>query len=184
MLCYLGGLSTWQCIDETLDLVYDLIALDRKYFFCFYTGDKELSKYKSKIDKLEGHILIQALTPQNIIQYMSVIDVGIVLRTNSLVNINSSPTKTAEYLASGAMVITTQYAGDAPLIVKRSGCGLVLENERVDRASLLKADKFIKKYMEAYNTNSSAAKKYVFKERRWIDNEIKLKNIYENLLNR
>lgn len=182
VLCYLGGLSIWQCIDETLDLVQNLLKLDERYFFCFYTGDKDLAKYTSKINKLKGHILIQSLNHRNIRQYMSIIDVGIVLRTNSLVNINSSPTKTAEYLASGAMVITTQYAGDAPMIVENSGCGIVLKNERIGSSEVLEIDSYIKKYVASYDVNSNMAKKYAFQERGWMSNELKLKELYNSLI--
>lgn len=182
VLCYLGGLSGWQCIDETLDCMTGLLSMDHRYFCCLYTADPNVSKYKAKIEKLKGNILVNPLNHQNIAQYMSVIDVGFVLRTDSLVNMNASPTKTSEYMAAGAMVVTTIYAGDAPQIVKESGCGIVLDDEIINVTKLRQIDRCIKDYISSYDVNSLHAKQYIFETRRWAGNEMKLKEIYNSVL--
>lgn len=42
VLCYLGGLHKWQCIEETLDIFIRLLKKDPRYFLCLYTnGDRK-----------------------------------------------------------------------------------------------------------------------------------------------
>ena len=57
-------------------------------------------------------------------------------------NINASPTKIAEYMAVGAMVIATKYSGDAKVLVEDSGYGMILDeienisSEMIDELNL------------------------------------------------
>jgi glycosyltransferase involved in cell wall biosynthesis len=124
----------------------------------------------------------KSLKSTEVAYYLSMIDAGFVLRKNSLVNINSSPTKSSEYLAAGAMIITTQYAGDSPELVRKSGCGVVLEDVRaLTKNELQELDSKITAYVEDYSLNAHKAKEYVFKNRSWSFNEEKLKMLYAEI---
>ena len=115
--------------------------------------------------------------------YLSVIDAGFVLRKNSKVNTNASPTKTAEYLAVGAMVIATPFAGDAPELISDSGCGVILDSLSPTDESLQKLDEQIVKYVRHYSENSKRAKDYIYAHRAWLQNELQLKSLYEDVFN-
>ncbi len=180
VLCYSGAFRVWQCISETLEVVIRLRKLNPAYFLCIYTND-DTGPYKEKLDQLSGHYLIKGLKRTEVPAFLSMADAGFVLRANSLVNINSSPTKTSEYLAAGMMVITTQYAGDAPMQIKESGCGVVLPSLEITDRDIELLDKEICAYVMNYKEISERAKKYVFSNRVWASNEEKLKALYSEL---
>ena len=104
------------------------------------------------------------------------------LRHNSLVNINASPTKIAEYMAVGAMVIATKYSGDAKVLVEDSGYGMILDEiENISSEMIDELNLKIHSYKENKENASATIKNYIFKSRLWHANEIKLKSLYSNI---
>lgn len=180
VLCYSGGLHTWQCIAETLDLIIRLRKRNPAYFLCMFTND-DIMPYAEQLQELEGHYIVKGLKREEVPAYLSMIDVGFVLRDNSLVNINSSPTKTSEYFAAGAMVVATRYAGDAPDLIRGCGYGVVLNGLFVSEEELEALDNGILSYAKDYLRCSSRVKDFVFANRVWSSNEEKLKALYESL---
>ena len=181
VLCYLGGLQKWQCVEETLDLFLRLKEKDNRYFFCIYTND-DLTPFTPKLDLLGNDCLCMSLQYEQVPLYLSIIDAGFVLRHNSLVNINASPTKIAEYMAVGAMVIATKYSGDAQTLVEDSGYGMILDEiENIPSEVVDELDMKIHSYKENKVNASAIIKDYVFKNRLWYANEIKLKSLYSNI---
>lgn len=180
VLCYSGGLHKWQCIEETLELAKRLMQINSRYYFCFFTKDN-IASFKEKLEQLGESYMVKGLNFEDIPVYLSMIDIGFLLRRNSLVNINSSPTKTAEYMAAGAMIITTQYAGDAPELIRQSGYGIILDEPDINDKQLMELNTRIEKYLENYEVESQKAKNYVFKNRTWSFNEQKLKELYQDI---
>jgi glycosyltransferase involved in cell wall biosynthesis len=178
VLCYLGGTHRWQCIEETLDLFIRLRQLDSRYFLCIYTNG-DLSPFMNRLNLLTGNYLCKGLPYKKVPLFLSIVDAGFVLRQKSLVNINASPTKTAEYLASGAMVVATKYSGDAPVLIQESGCGFLLDGVQPSDNELMALHKRILSYMESREIYASKARAYAFNERVWISNERKLAELYE-----
>lgn len=180
VLCYSGAFRVWQCIEETLDVVIRLRKLNPAYYLCIFTND-EIAPYKAQLDSLEGNYMVKGLKRSEVPAYLSMTDAGFVLRADSLVNINSSPTKTSEYLAAGAMVIATRYAGDAPKQIEGSGCGVVFNDLSISDEEIRTLDQRLREYVRNYATESVRAKAYVFKHRVWASNEKKLKDLYREL---
>ena len=180
ILCYSGGLHVWQCISETLDLVIKLRKINPAYFLCLYTNDS-IEPYKDQLKQLEGSYLIKSLKHQEVPSHLLLTDVGFVLRAESLVNINSSPTKTSEYLAAGMMVVATQYAGDVPQLVNESGCGFILDNPQIKEQELKILNEKIVQFMSEREEQADKARNYVFKNRVWSANETLLKRLYSDL---
>ena len=50
VLCYLGGLQKWQCVEETLDIFLRLKKKDDRYFLCIYTNDDLISNLHSSFN--------------------------------------------------------------------------------------------------------------------------------------
>ena len=180
VLCYSGGLYVWQCIDETIRLIKFLIQKNPRYYFCLYTCD-DTRDVEKKLKPIEGSYMIRSLTKEEVPAYLSIIDVGFVLRENNLVNINASPTKTAEYLAAGAMVVASQYAGDAPDLISQSGNGVVLNSFDFTDRDVENLDKQIKLYVDNYKLNSNRTKSFIFENRVWAYNEQLLIDIYKGI---
>jgi len=181
ILCYSGGLHTWQCIRETLEIVIRLRKLNTAYYFCLFTNDS-IEPYIDLLNQLENAYMVKGLQREDIPAYLSMIDVGFVLRANSLVNINASPTKASEYMAAGAMVIATRYAGDVPQQIQKSGCGIILNELYIDDDCLESINKRIIEYNRHYNELSKRAKEYVHANRTWNSNEDKLSCLYKDLI--
>lgn len=179
VLCYLGGTHKWQCIEETLDLCIRLRALDSRYFVCIFTNG-DMSSYQDKLDQLGDNYLCKGLPYASVPLYLSAIDVGFVLRQNSLVNINSSPTKSSEYLASGAFLVATQYSGDAPILIKESSCGFLLNNTNPSDDEIKLLHHHILLFMEKRRDSALMARSYALKERIWGANEEKLRKLYSD----
>ena len=181
VLCYLGGLQKWQCVEETLDIFLRLKKKDDRYFLCIYTND-DLTPFAKKIELLGNDCLCMSLRYEQVPLYLSIIDAGFVLRHNSLVNINASPTKIAEYMAVGAMVIATKYSGDAKVLVEDSGYGMILDEiENISSEMIDELNLKIHSYKENKENASATIKNYIFKSRLWHANEIKLKSLYSNI---
>lgn len=180
VLCYLGGLHTWQCVKETLELIIALRELNPAFYLCLFTND-DITPFSALLKKLEGNCLIKGLQKNEVPLFLSIIDAGFVLRSNSLVNLNASPTKGSEYLASGAAIVTTRYAGDVPLQVQTSGCGIVLDEPSVNREKLLAVHDYLCYYHQYYGQFSQKAQAYVYSNRTWAFNEEKLALLYNRL---
>ena len=180
VLCYLGGTHHWQCLAETFDIVLKLRRLDDRYYFCLFTqGD--LTPYTNKIKELGDNFMAMPLGRDNLVEHLSMIDAGFLIRDNMLLNANSSPTKTAEYMACGAMVITTKYAGDAPSLVKECDGGFVLGSISPSDNEITCLHKYIQDYVENYADRSLAIRKFVCENRSWEYNESKLQSLYADL---
>lgn len=181
VLCYSGGLHVWQCIGETLEIVAGLRKLNPDYYFFLFTTD-DPSPCKQQLEALEGHCMVRKLESGEVAAFLSMADAGFVLRADSPVNINSSPTKTAEYLAAGAMVIATQYAGDAPLLIRESGCGVILsEPGGLPEQELAELNGSILRYKQDYAENAQRGQDYVRQNRTWDANEKELARLYQSL---
>lgn len=180
VLCYSGAFRVWQCIKETLEVVIRLRELNPSYYLCIFTND-DTTPFMDLLKQLEGSYMVKGLGRMEVPAYLSMADAGFVLRADSLVNINSSPTKTSEYLAAGAMVITTKYAGDAPKQIKESSCGVVFDNLLISDAEIAMLNEQLIYYAENYEECSAKAKEYVLKNRVWSSNEVKLADLYKSL---
>ncbi|MBP7936787.1 MAG: glycosyltransferase [Phycisphaerae bacterium] len=138
VVCYSGGLATWQCVGETLELVRQLRDKDGRVFFLLLTHhdparwDTALRRVGTPVRDYQ----VLSLTPEDVPKWLSAGDLGLLLRRPSPVNAVASPTKLGEYLAAGMPVVTTQHAGDAPEIIRHSACGYVLEDVAVGTGEL------------------------------------------------
>lgn len=83
VLGYLGGTHQWQCLNETFDIFQKLLTLDDRYYFCLFTkGD--LSAYRTKIDSIKDSFMTMPLEKSNLLQHLSMLDAGFVIRDNLL----------------------------------------------------------------------------------------------------
>lgn len=180
VLCYSGGLYVWQCVDETINLIKLLLQKNPRYYFCLYTCD-DTTRIIDMLKPIEGNYMIKSLNKNEVPTYLSIIDVGFVLRDNNLVNINSSPTKTAEYFAAGAMVVATQFSGDAPELISQSGNGVVLKSLHFTDHDIEYLNDQINMYVSDYEINSKNIKDYIFKNRAWAYNEQLLVEVYKGI---
>jgi len=181
VLGYLGGLQQWQCIEETLELVARLKRKGLDLFFCLFTND-DCSKYNTLLDEIgvEGSdYLVKSLKREDVPNYTSVLDFGMLLRENKTINLVASPTKGAEYLAAGAGVITTPFSGNVPDLIENSDCGIILKGVFPTDSELDKTINSINLFMEHRLNMFDLSKSLVDTEFDWELSFSKISNIYK-----
>ena len=134
---YCGGLQKWQNIPEILRLVCRLRECDPRVFFCLFTGD-DITPFKSSLSLIgEENYIIKALSFDEVPSNLKNLDAGLLIRDNFILNMVSSPTKIAEYLAAGAALICTPYAGDYKALTDDTTCFVVDDTDDFDASALL-----------------------------------------------
>lgn len=112
VLGYCGGFHGWQNFDKMIDLVTRLRKLDQRVFLLAFSNSS-VEPYKEKLAELgKENYCIKGLQSHEVPSHLKLMDAGLLLRSNLILNIVSSPTKICEYLAAGVPLICTQYSGD------------------------------------------------------------------------
>lgn len=125
---YSGGLHKWQNIEKIIDLAMCLSAVDNRIFLMIYTNS-DISSYQSKLNALgANNYEVMALKSAEVPTYLKLLDVGLLIRDNMVLNIVSSPTKICEYLAAGLPLVCTQFSGDYARSIVNGETGYVLNS--------------------------------------------------------
>lgn len=169
VLCYCGGLDSWQCIGETLALVTALMRRNPQVCFMLMTKD-DLSPWRVKLGQLgqdgRDYLVINA-DPGMVPRYLVAADCGLLIRRQDPVNEVASPTKLGEYLAAGIPVVTTRFAGDASTIIASTGCGIVTDDVRPSDSELSALEQFIRRTMERREAVAVECRAIAEKEQNW-----------------
>ena len=113
VVAYSGGLSSYQCIDEILNLMKVMHEVDSRLFFMVLTKSQDILMTKLRALGLSTDcIRAKACTPVDVSRYLQAADVAVILRKDNLLNRTASPVKIGEYLASGLGVIVSPCIGD------------------------------------------------------------------------
>ena len=117
VFCYVGGIQKYQEINYMLNVVLEVSKL-RKCRFVFISGSTlseacqtygvDYRKFSRVVD-FEEHINVDN---SQVPILLRTCDYGFLLRSNTRLNIEASPTKLREYFSCGVKVITTNFAGD------------------------------------------------------------------------
>lgn len=127
---YSGALQKWQCIEDVIKIATFLSQKDMHVFLIIFTMDS-LEPYKNLLEGLgEENYYSCSLKTDDVPSYLKLLDAGFLVRDNLVLNKVASPTKTPEYLAAGAGLICTAYAGDFEVYTKDRGNCFVLRDDR------------------------------------------------------
>ena len=112
VLGYCGGFQKWQNFNDMIDLVVRLRKLDERFYLLVFSNS-DIETYRDKLNELgEENYFIKGLLPQEVPSHIKLMDAGLLLRSDLVLNRVSSPTKICEYLAAGVPLVCTQYSGD------------------------------------------------------------------------
>jgi hypothetical protein len=141
VLCYVGGIQKYQQINYMLNVIMEISKI-QKCRFIFISGSN-----LSETCRMNGVDYFEFTNCVNFVEYINIentqiprllsyCDYGFLLRENSRLNIEASPTKLREYFSNGIKVITTPFAGDVELF-PTDWCSYVELDDPVRTAELL-----------------------------------------------
>lgn len=138
VICYLGGLSKWQRIDDIVALFNQIYCLDDNFRFLFVVREQNLLNEKlreAKLNPMSYHVT--SCKSSEVEGVLNLADAGIIMRHDIIVNNVASPLKFSEYLASGLPVILTDNIGDMSGLIDHDKVGCVLEESFRDASNVI-----------------------------------------------
>lgn len=128
VIVYSGSFGGWYLTEEMLDFFSAARAENSVYFLLVLTqrdSHKVIGKLKER-GLAEGDFRVESVSPFEIPLYLSAADIAVSFIKSCYSKQSSSPTKIAEYLASGVPVIANRGVGDIDKLISDKGVGVLL----------------------------------------------------------
>lgn len=130
LLVYSGGVSSWQCLPQTITLVNRMNEL-RPTKLLILSGDKEGARRVVDGCESAASILIDGYPPSLLPNVFCAADFCVMLRDDVPTNHFAYPNKFLEYVSANRPVITTPYVLDVAKQINQFGVGLIYDNDVV-----------------------------------------------------
>lgn len=150
VITYIGSFGGWYLADEMADLLKVAREKDNSTFALILTQSSPeiMSKRLKERDFADEDFLVTKIPHNEIPKYLSAADIALSFIKPCFSKLSSSPTKIAEYLASGIPIITNRGVGDISEVIEKHQTGAVVED--FSRESYIKS---LQKIAELYQTN-------------------------------
>ncbi len=123
---YAGSFSPWQGFDLIDELFTKLLARSERYQLILLS---DVAAEQMNCARTFPHqVNIRYVASEEVVQYLSISDYGLLLRRPSLTNKVAAPTKFAEYLACGLEVLISPGIGDYSDFSAEHDCGVVVRD--------------------------------------------------------
>jgi glycosyltransferase involved in cell wall biosynthesis len=130
VVLYAGSLSGWQLPDAMIDIFNIIKEYIKNSIFVIFTRDIETASEKIKTSGMhEGNYIIDAKPPSGMNKYLTIGDLGLLIREDNEVNRVAFPVKFAEYCRCGVPVLSS-ITSDVTNIIERYKLGYRLEDYR------------------------------------------------------
>ena len=128
VLAYLGSIGTWYMLDEMLLFYKQILSFDTSCQFLFITKENaQLILNRARhLNVPVSNIKIISATRNQVVKYLSIVDLGISFIKPSYSKQASSPVKLGEMLSSGIPMICNTGVGDVDKTINES-CGLLVD---------------------------------------------------------
>ena len=108
---YAGGLSAWQCIDETLLIFKEIVSKEPSAKLTLLTSEEQkanelINKYALK------NVAVDYVKLEHLQKRLSEFKYGFLIRDNNIVNNVATPTKMNSYMACGLLPIYSDVIDD------------------------------------------------------------------------
>ncbi len=134
LFAYSGGISPWQCIEESIDLfrlIKNNVGTDCKMLILSHN----INKISSLINS-ENDIITDKVSADEVESVICSADFAFLLRKNSITNNVAFPNKFLEYVKSGLTIVTTPYIFDIADLIKSNDLGVLYEFTESSRKNL------------------------------------------------
>jgi glycosyltransferase involved in cell wall biosynthesis len=128
-IIYVGSLGGWYLTDEMAELMAAAHREDASTFSIVLTQSPP-EMIVSRLNALgvaQSNYLVKKVSPEDAPQYLRAADFAVSLIKPCYSKMSSSPTKIAEYLASGLPVITNAGIGDLDELIAEDNVGVILD---------------------------------------------------------
>lgn len=134
LFVYSGGISPWQCIDQTLEMFYDIKKNSNKkckMLFLSHKIDEAMTLINTYSD-----VITDKVTGDDAKKVMCAGDYALLIRENIITNHVAYPNKFLEYVQSGMKIITTPFIYDVAQQVKEYDLGIVFDINKDSKQAL------------------------------------------------
>ncbi len=130
VIAYAGSLGSWYLADEMADLMQAAREQDGSTFALILTQSAPdiMAKRLRKRGFGDEDFLVTKIPHGEIPKYLSAADIALSFIKPCFSKLSSSPTKIAEYLASGIPIITNRGVGDVAEVIEKHQSGAVVED--------------------------------------------------------
>jgi len=130
VITYIGSFGTWYLADEMADLLQTSFEQNSTTFALILTQSApEIITEKLKVRGFTDNDFLVKKVPHNKIpSFLSASDVALSFIKPCYSKLSSSPTKIAEYLASGVPIITNRGVGDVAEQLEEDEVGVVIDD--------------------------------------------------------
>ncbi|HOU27005.1 MAG TPA: hypothetical protein PLD76_03005 [Paludibacteraceae bacterium] len=154
IICYSGSTTKWQRIDKICELVNSLNHSNIK-LLCMTKEIESMQIIVSEILQSNQFVIKSANNKEELSKYLNLVDFGIIIRDNSLVNMVASPIKIAEYFHAGLPIICNKYIGDIEKILKENpSLGILIDDTNHLLNTILTFKKYNKKMIQSYSIDN------------------------------
>ena len=125
LFIYSGGVSPWQCIEQTVDVFKKIKQYDieNRCKLLILSGNLQyIQKFKDE------YILVDSLPAELIPVTLPCADFAFMLRENYVTNNVAYPNKFLEYVSSGMRIIATPFVYDVAEQIKEYNLGYILKD--------------------------------------------------------
>lgn len=128
VVVYLGALGGWYMTDEMADLLAAAHEQDARTFTLVLTQSppEMIAGPLRRRGVAPEDVLIRRVAPADVPRYLKAADAAVSFIKPCYSKLSSSPTKLAEYLASGLPVVCNAGVGDVDEVVETDGVGVVV----------------------------------------------------------
>jgi len=128
-LIYVGALGGWYLTDQMAELMALARQEDASTFSMVLTQSppEMITGRLNALGMAQSDYLVKKVAPEDMPRYMKAADFAVSLIKPCYSKMSSSPTKIAEYLASGLPVISSSGIGDLDDVIAEDNVGVILD---------------------------------------------------------
>ena len=184
-ILYLGGIQKYQHLDDlVMPFLRSALAQSEKYVAVLITQNKEkMAEILTKFNIDESRVRLISLPQTKVGEYLTAMDLGLLLRAPSELNNFSQPVKFGEYLSAGVPVVLEEGTGNISemLDTYKIGCVIKLSGKKNGDFDA-ETGKALKWYDDHHDKVRSTTTTFVDQYYNWASNVQKERKMYSNAL--
>lgn len=126
--CYVGGLSVWQCFQETIELYSKIEERVPNVKLKIFTSEQTKAKAILENNRVKNYE-VKYVKPDQLVNELASCKYGFIIRAKSPVNYVATPTKLSNYMAAGLIPIVSNSVGFFEEILGNTKNAIVLDGK-------------------------------------------------------